>query len=256
MINREHVAVNILANIQTAFGLYEVVSEDDRVVDLRMLWANQFYCDAVKKQNIEGKLFSEIAPGDVSWIPMYGDVAMHKMGTQIVESYSDEAQSFIHVQAYSPTYGQVATIVQFRSKFVQSEYEKEYEEQKIRNMINLMPEGILFGEVVRDKYTRQVIDIKCLYVNQALEIFEGVVVNSLKGKHFYQLYPDTNRLDLERCAEAVDKKERVVYERSGTSGRTVEISITPQGEHQIFIIMRDVSTRVKLENEINKLKSR
>jgi hypothetical protein len=256
MINKENVAVNVIANMQTAFGLYETVMEDDRVIDLRMLWANQFYLDTVKNQDIEGKLFSEIAPGDVSWIPLYGDVAMHRVGTQVIESYSDNIKAYIHVQAYSPMYGQVATIVQIRSKFVQSEYEKEYEEQKIRNMINLLPEGILFGELIRDNYTNEVTDIKCLYVNQALEIYEGIIVNTLRGKNFYALYPNAARLDLEKCAEAVEKKESLTYVRPGASNRTVEVSISAQGENQVFIVMRDITVQTKLENELKKLKPR
>ena len=160
MINREQTAINILANMHTAFGLYETVMQDNKVVNLRMIWANQFYMDAVKMKNVEGKLFTSIAPEDASWIPLYGDVATHKIGTQTIESYSDATKAFISVQAYSPTYGQVVTLIQIRSKFVQSEYEKEYEEQKIRSMIQLLPEGILFGEFLRDK--GEVVDIKCL----------------------------------------------------------------------------------------------
>lgn len=122
-VSKEQVAFDLLENLQVSFALYEVVQENDAAIDLRMLWANQPYLDVVKLSLEEavGMLFSQIAPGDISWIPFYGDVGLRKKGTQIVEGYSDYANQFIHVQAYSPAPGQVATVLLVRNRFVQSE---------------------------------------------------------------------------------------------------------------------------------------
>jgi PAS domain-containing protein len=249
-INKEQTALNVIENMQTAFGLYEPVIEKDKVVDLKMLWLNKHYLELVgiTAEEAQGKMFSEIAPSDVAWIPFYGDVALQKTPAQTVESYSDEINAFINVQAYSPAKGQVATIVQVRSKFVQSEYEKEYEEQKIRNMIKLLPEGIFFGELLYDGLGRP-IDVKCIYANQAFEIYEGAIVGSLQGKKFFELYPNYDREELEKCAEAIEKNKRIEYVKIGAGSRTVEVSIYPQGKNQLFIVLRDISATIKIEND-------
>jgi signal transduction histidine kinase/CheY-like chemotaxis protein len=238
-------------NMQSAIALYEVVCEDDKVKDLRLLWANKMYVEFTSEDTLEeaeGKLFSHLAKNDSAWIPMYGDVALQKIGTQIIESYSDVINSYIHVQAYSPAPGQVATILQVRSKFVQAELKKEQDEQKIRSMIGLLPEGILFGTLICDELKRP-IDIRCEYVNQALEIYEGVIVNTLQGKNFYEMYPNHNaKSDLEKCAEAIRDNKKINYIREGASNRLMEIDIYPQGDNQIFIVERDITEQKRLES--------
>ncbi|MCL2440401.1 MAG: ATP-binding protein [Treponema sp.] len=245
-INR--IGMDLLENMQAAVALFEVITENDKVKDLRLLWANKLYLSVIKftLEEAVGKLFSEVAEKDKAWIPLYGDVGLRRLDTQIVESYSDLNNSFIHVQAYSPEPGQVATILQIRSKFVQSELEKEKEEQKIRSMLGLLPEGILFGKLIYDK-DKKLIDINCMYVNQAFEINEGVIVNSLQGKNFYEIYPDRHIDDLVKLAEAEFLHEKVSYIRKNIFGREIEINIYPQGNEQVFVIERDITERLRLE---------
>ncbi|MCL2442624.1 MAG: hypothetical protein FWD13_04070, partial [Treponema sp.] len=240
--------MDLLENMQAAVGLFEVVTENDKVKNLRLLWANKLYLSVIKftLEEAVGKLFTEVAERDKAWIPMYGDVGLRRLDTQIVESYSEVINSFIHVQAYSPEPGLVATIIQIRSKFVQSELEKEKDEQKIRSMLGLLPEGILFGKLIYGE-DRKLIDINCMYVNQAFEINEGVIVNSLQGKNFYEIYPDRHIEDLVKLAEAESLRKKVSYVRNNVSGRAIEINIYPQGNEQVFIIERDVTERLRLE---------
>ena len=252
LINKEQAAVNMLENIQSAFAIYEVVSKNEKVVDLRVLWANKLYLDAVHRteEDAFGKLFSEVASEDAAWVPLYGEIALGRIGTQTLESYSDAAKTFFHVQAYSPEYGQVATIITFRSKFVQTELEKEQDEQKIRSMIGMMPEGILYGKLLYDENTGKPVDINCQYVNQSFEIYEGVIVNSLQGKNFFELYPNMPKDDLYKCAEAVKKQEVLFITKEDKSGRVIELVIYPQGGDQLFIVERDITQRAKAEKAL------
>ena len=252
LIDKEQVAVHFIDNMQTAFALFDVVTEDDKVIDLRMLWANPFYLNVIKftEEDAFGNLFTKLAPSDVIWIPFYGDVALGKTPTQIIESYSEEAMSFIHVQAYSPVHGQVATIIQLRSKFVQTELEKEKDEQKIRSMISMMPEGIMYGQLIYDEENGEPLDILCLYANQAFEIYEGAVVNTLQGTKFYELYPEGIKEDLYMSHEAISKNEKMNYVREGAANREIEVNIYPQGNNQMFVVERDVTKRVKAEKAL------
>jgi serine phosphatase RsbU (regulator of sigma subunit) len=252
LVNKAQVAVNLIDNMQTAFALFDIVSENDKVIDLRMLWANPFYLGVIRftAEEAFGRLFSELAPNDVVWIPFYGDVALRKTSAQIVESYSEEAKSFIHVQAYSPEHGQVATIIQLRSKFVQTEMEKEQDEQKIRAMINTMPEGIFFGRLIYDEANGEPVDIHCLYANQAFEIYEGAVVNTLQGKNFFELYPEGIKGDLYKSHEAISKNKKMNYVREGAGNRIIEVNIYPQGNNQLFVVERDITKRAKAEKAL------
>jgi hypothetical protein len=242
-VSKEQIAFDLLENIQASFALYEVVTENDKAVDLRMLWANELYLNVVKLtlEKATGMLFSQIAPKDISWIPFYGDVGLRKKGTQIIESYSNEAKQFIHVQAYSPAPGQVATFLLVRNRFVESEYEKDHEEQRIRSILGYIPEGLLFGELVYNESNKEPVDIRCLYVNQAFETYEDLVVNTLSGKNMYTVYPDKSKEDLIKCHEAVRENKEIRYIRQNISNRDIEVRIYPKGYNQVFVMQRDIT---------------
>jgi diguanylate cyclase (GGDEF)-like protein/PAS domain S-box-containing protein len=255
-VGKEQIAFDLLENIQASFALYEVITENNKIIDLRMLWANQQYLDVVKLtlEEAVGMLFSQIAPHDISWIPFYGEIGLREKDTQIVESYSKEAMQFIHVQAYSPAPGQVATVLHVRNRFVESEYEKDKEEQRIRAILGYIPEGLLFGELIYNKIGEEPADIHCLYVNQAFEIYEDLVVNTLAGKNLYAIYPDKSKEGLIKCHKAVKDNEELHYLKHDRHNRIIEVDIYPNGYNQVFIIQRDITARKKTEEELNSTK--
>nr|AGS52596.1 diguanylate cyclase [uncultured bacterium contig00042] len=253
-VSKEQIAFDLLENIQASFAIYEVVVKDDKAVDLRMLWANQLYLNVVKLtlEKAVGMLFSQIAPKDISWIPLYGDVGLRKTGSQVVESYSVEAKQFIHVQAYSPAPGQVATVLHIRNRFVESEYEKDKEEKRIRAILGYIPEGLLFGELLY-KSDGVPLDIHCLYVNQTFEIYEGLVANTLSGKNLYAVYPDKSKEGLAKCHEAVKENKELHYIKHDKSKRIIEVDIYPSGFNQVFVVQRDITISKNTEESLNNL---
>jgi hypothetical protein len=244
-VSKEQIAFDLLENIQASFALYEVVTENDKVTDLRMLWANQQYLNVVKLTLEEAvcMLFSQIAPHDISWIPFYGDVGLQKKGTQIIESYSIEAKEFIHVQAYSPERGQVATVLHIRNRFVESEYEKDKEEHKILALFRSMPEGILFGQLIYNERNGEPVDINCLYVNQTFEIYEGLMANTLPGKNFYTVYPNKSKECLVKCNEAISGNKEIHYIKKDIPDRIIEVDIYPKEYNQVLVIQRDITNK-------------
>jgi serine phosphatase RsbU (regulator of sigma subunit) len=250
--SKQQVALDLLDNIQASFALYEVIQNGGKVTDLRVLWANQRYLDVVKLTLSEavGMHFTEIAPHDVSWIPLYGDVALGKIGAQTVESYSEHAKQYIHVQAYSPQPGQVATLLYVRNEFVRTELEKEQDERKIRAMIAQMPEGIFLGRLIYDENSGDATDIQCLYVNQAFEIYEGIRVNTLQGGRLFSSDPNRPKTALYKCHAAIMKNEMINYVRESSSDRVIEVNIYPQAGDQVFIVVRDITAKAKTERQL------
>jgi PAS domain S-box-containing protein len=255
-VNKEQVAFDLLENLQASFALYEVITENYKVVDLRMLWANQQYLNVVKLtlEKAVGMLFSEIAPQDRSWIPFYGDIGLRKKETQIVESFSNEAKQYIHVEAYSPSPGQVATVLHIRNKFVESEYEKDKKEQRIRAIFGYIPEGLLFGELIYNEINGKPSDIHCLYVNQAFETYEELIVNTLSGNNLYKVYPNKSKDLLTQCHEAILEKKEIIFIKNDTQNRIIEVSIYPNDYNQVFIIQRDITKSKTTEEALDNAK--
>jgi signal transduction histidine kinase/DNA-binding NarL/FixJ family response regulator/HPt (histidine-containing phosphotransfer) domain-containing protein len=168
---KESAALGLLENIQASFGLFDVISENDNVIDLRLIWANQTYLDIVNLplEKAAGMLFSQIAPLDSNWIQFYGDIGLRKKEAQLIESYSHFANQYILVQAYSPSPGQVATVIHILNKFVQTELE---------NMLNGIDAMI---------YATEIETGKVLFVNTNMK--KAFNLNrDVKGEYCYKLF--------------------------------------------------------------------
>jgi|GEM_PF-1859622 len=256
-VSEEQFAMNLMENMESVIALYEAIEKDGEVVDLRIVWVNQFYIDIVNKNtssnltlgDIAGKMFSEVTPDDKNWISVYGAIATGKSEMQITESYSEYAKAYIRVQAYSPKPGKVATILQFRTKFVQSEIEKEQHEYWLRSIMQMLPDGILYGELVYDEENNP-IDFHVHYVNPAYEMLEGLRVNSLQGKNIFEEYPNEPKDDLIKCQEAVENNRIVQRVLFDPWSRYMEMTFYPQGGKKLFVIHKDITEKVKAVNEL------
>lgn len=247
----DSLSLRLLDSMEAGFALYEIVTDDSGNLDMKFLFANHYYAALINQtpETVVGKSFREIVPNDVAWIPMFAEVAFRQRGAYSFESYTAEANFYAHSQLFSPKYGQVAIIVHDRDQFVKEEMAKEREERGTRLMIAAMPEGLCYGAAVYDE-RGDVIDINCIVVNEAFEIFMGVRVGSLQGNRFYELYPDQPKEDLIQINKAMKSNELVTFLRDGFSERVIEFSLYPQDDQQLVAVIRNITEQMKAEKKL------
>jgi len=243
----KELSLDLLNAMEAGFALWEVVYLKNGGTNLRLLFANDFYAASIRRQldEILGKTFSELQPRDVSWLPIFSEVALRKRGVYVSETYGQEVQFYLHGHVFSPLPGYVAFVTHNRTQFVKSEMEKEQEEQRIRMMLNILPEGICYCSAVYDDNSDKAVDVHCIMVNEAFEIYEGVRIGSLQGHGFYELYPGRDKINLRKVDEALRNNEKTTYLREGAGGRIIEVNIYPQANKQLFVFQRDVTARMK-----------
>lgn len=235
----------------STFALYEVVLSSTGTEELCLLFANKGYANVVsmdsQESDIIGKMFTEILPGVIAWQSMFIDVALRRRETSSFESYSQASNTHVHAQMFSPEYGKVVFISHVRDQFVKSEAEKESEEQRIRMMMQMLPEGVCYASAVYDEESGNLIDIFCIIVNETFEVYESVRVGSLQGNYFYKLYPAESKMCLIKVDQALKNNEKIVYTQQNSKRQIIEVSVYPQAENQIFIFERDVTARIATE---------
>jgi diguanylate cyclase (GGDEF)-like protein/PAS domain S-box-containing protein len=98
-----------------AFALLEAVCDAaGRVTDLRILEVNPAFERATgfSRGEVEGRLFREVVPGlEPFWIETLGQVATTRVSTRF-ENYLADLNQYFLVEAYSPSPGQVAAIIE------------------------------------------------------------------------------------------------------------------------------------------------
>lgn len=245
------IPLELFDNMEAGFALYEIVKDGQGRLDMKFLFANQFYAACVNQtpESVVGRYFSELVPNDVAWIPVFAQVAFREREAYTFESYTAEVNFYAHTHLFSPQYGQVAIILHDRSQFVKDEIVKEREEQGTRLMMSTMPEGLCYGIAVYNE-AGEVIDINCTIVNKAFEIFMGVRVGSLQGKCFYEQYPGQPKQDLIQINKAMKSGEIVTFIRDGFADRVIEFSLYPQDNDQIIVIIRNITDRMKAEKKL------
>jgi len=106
---------SLYSNMQSGFGLYElVVDEDDRPVDFRLLEINPAYEHMLGESihNPVGKYISQLFPtSSVDFIRRYGPVAAGG-GPLRLEEYLPEVQRSFNVLAYAPEINQLAVLLE------------------------------------------------------------------------------------------------------------------------------------------------
>lgn len=247
----ESFSLKLLNSMEAGFALFEIVTDENGNLDMKFLFANKYYATQIGciPETIIGKSFSKLVPNDVAWIPMFAEVAFREREVYPFESYSAEVNIYAHTQLFSPRYGQVAIIVHDRSQFVKNEIVKEREEQGTRLMMAIMPEGLCYGVVIYNE-AGDIVDLNCIIVNEAFEILTGVRVGSLQGRYFFELYPNEFKKDLIQINKAMKSNEIVTFIRDGFAERIIEVSLYPQDNNQLIVVMRNVTERVKAEKEL------
>lgn len=247
----ESFSLDLFHNMDAGVALYEMVTDDNGNLDMKFLFANEYYASRVNStpENVINQSFTKLVPNDVAWIPMFAEVAFRKREAYTFESYSAEVNIYAHTQLFSPKYGQVVIIVHDRTQFVKNEIVKEREEQGTRLMMATMPEGLCYGVAVYNE-SGEVVDVNCIIVNEAFEMFMGVRVGSLQGKNFFELYPNNPKTDLVQINKAMKLNEVVTFIRDASIDCINEVSLYPQKNNQLIVIMRDVTKRVKAEREL------
>jgi len=98
-----------------AFALFEIVCDPaDLVTDLRILEVNPAFerVTGFSRGEVEGRLFHEVVPGlEPFWIETLGKVATTRVSTRF-ENYLADLNQYFLVEAYSPSPGQVAAIIE------------------------------------------------------------------------------------------------------------------------------------------------
>jgi len=104
---------DLFENMQSGFALHEIIcNEKGEPVDYKFLEVNKAFemTTSLKREDIIGKNVSEVL-GEIEayWIEKYGEVAL-KRTNLTYENYSKDLEKYFNVNAYSPSYGQFATI--------------------------------------------------------------------------------------------------------------------------------------------------
>ncbi|MDQ7831752.1 MAG: EAL domain-containing protein [Desulfovibrionaceae bacterium] len=98
-----------------AFVLFEVVRDGrDEVADLRILEVNPAFerLTGFPRGDVEGRRLREVIPGvEPFWIETLGQVAVTRISTRF-ENYLADLNQYFLVEAYSPSSGQVAAIME------------------------------------------------------------------------------------------------------------------------------------------------
>lgn len=247
----DQMSMEFFDHMEAGLALLEIITNEAGEQDMQFLFANEYY--AVRyghtPQSIKNQLFSIVDPHDVAWIPMFAEVAFRKIPAYPFESYSVDWEMYAHSQLFSPKEGQVAIILHDRNNFVKEEIAKEREEQGTRLLMGTMPEGLCYGRAVSDE-SGELVDIDCIVVNEAFEIFMGLRVGSLQGNRFFELYPEGPKADLVQINQAMRSKKTMTFIREGVTGHIIEFSLYPQEQDQLVVIVRDVTERVKAEQEL------
>ncbi|WP_051261233.1 two-component system response regulator [Desulfovibrio inopinatus] len=120
---------SLFETMQSACALHEmIIDESGTVVDFVFLEVNPAYCSMVKRtrEDLLLRRGSEVFPGlEPYWIRLYNDVA--QKGAPIhLEEYFGVLGKHLDIVAYSPEFGQVATIIHDLSAQKNVEQKLEY----------------------------------------------------------------------------------------------------------------------------------
>ena len=245
-------------NLPAAMALYEAASREDRTPDLRLLYANRAWLEAVNvaRDAVFGRFFSELAPKDRAWLSMLRDVALGRREASVKESYSEEAGQHIHSEIYSPKPGQVITINADRTRFVKSAEELSEQEQKISDLFQFMPSGFCMLTLIYGD-DGKLADIAFDMINTRFESMGGFRINSLLGKRLLEEYPEYDTSLLFGYFEEVDRsgdKTKFFFERS-QSGVLHEVFCYSQGKNRVLCIINDMSGQFAALDELKQARA-
>ncbi|MDR3573373.1 MAG: PAS domain S-box protein [Anaerolineaceae bacterium] len=166
------------------FALHEIIcDENGQPCDYRFLELNPAFerLTGLKKEDVVGKLFNTILPGDdPNWIKIYGQVALTGEPVHF-ENYSPALNAYYEVFSYRPAPNQFAVIFMDITERKQIEQALNQSQQKNEEILESIQDG--FMELDRNW---------CFtYLNRRAAQNVGFQPEQLVGKNIWEIFPAT-----------------------------------------------------------------
>lgn len=139
-------------------------------------------------------------------------------------------------------------MIQSIEKIKESEIKLQRSEQRYRSLFETMLNGYMRMEKIYDDQGK-VIDYLCVETNSSLQEIVGYK-DAIEGKTLKEIIKtETYWVDLLDKMGCMNEKNRV-EQYSMSLGKILEVVLHPFGEHQIILIIRDVTNERNLENMV------
>jgi len=253
---QEHTFRLLFEHNIAGIALHEIICDDTgNPVDYRFIDVNPAFLQqtGLKKEDIIGKTVREVLPGtEQYWIDIYGKVALTGI-TAHFENFSGELDKYFEVAAYSPRYGQFATVIQDVTERIHNEMRLKETNEFLEKLITYANVPILVWDAA----------FHITRVNHSFELLSGWNADELLGKPLDVLFPPesvSSSMDLVRTNQEGfrwdtvsipiqhrDGKMKYVVWNSATISNTDgrPIATVAQG--------RDVTQEILLEQEKEQL---
>ena len=242
----------LFENMLNGFALHEiVVDKNGKAVDYIFLEANAAFelQTGLKRKNIINKKVIDVIPGigndPADWIGKYGEVALRNKEIRF-EAFSEPLDKYYSILAFSPQYGQFATVFEDITQRKMAETELRKSEKRYRELFEQSNDAIF---IYNDKGVIQDVNQRAC---QLLELTEEQLIRKKKS----MLHPSSERKYVAQRLKEVILNGYARYESIFVTGKGKEIQVDISSrivnyiDNIIQAVVRDITDIKKTENEL------
>ena len=251
----EQVYRSLFENMLNGFAYCKLIFEDGRPQDFVYLAVNKSFEVQTGLKDVIGKKVSDVIPGirksDPNMFELYGRVALTGK-PETIEIYVEALKMWFSMAVYSPGKEHFVSTFDVITKRKNAEEVLRQSEAKFRKLINSLPDSVF----VVDTHGRIV------YCNEnAVKTFDYTIdeihhctIEDLIPKPFRKQHITLrNEYISEPKSRAMGEGKALFAQRKGGSEFPTEVMLEPveiNGNQFTLAIVRDISERKKIENEI------